>query len=201
VSGAAPGRLLGVDPGLRVTGWGVVERRGAGYALVGCGTIRPDPSGAIEARLRRLHEGVRGLIAQCAPGAVAVEEAFGGRNVRRAIRLGEARAVSILAAGLAGGPVHEVPPALVKKSVAGHGRAGKEAVRTAVLRALGADGPDDAVPAFDAADALALALTALTRLDARAHVPGGGLPIGRRRSVGRRGRWTVADVESLRRDR
>lgn len=186
-------RMLGVDPGSRVAGWGVVERtRQGALRLVGWGTLRPRADASFPARLRAIHEGLLEVLRVHAPTAVVVEEAFAGLNVRSAIKLGEARAVCVLAAELSGRPVHELTPALVKKVVAGHGQASKDAVRAAVLRVLGA-AADDAVPPHDAADALALALAAISRLDVpEALRPG---PIGRR---GGRRRWTLEDIERLR---
>lgn len=190
----APARVLGVDPGSRVTGWGVVERTaGGGLALVAWGALRPAADAAWPERLRTIHQGVLAALDAHAPEAVAVEEAFAGLNVKSAIRLGEARAVCILGAALRERPVHELPPALVKKVVAGHGQAGKDAVRDGVLRLLGraalVDGGD---APYDATDALALAVTALVRLE----VPPELAPA----SVGRRPRrrgWTAADLERL----
>ncbi len=197
---AAPGvvrRVLGIDPGSRVTGWGVVERAGAAHErprLVGCGTIRAPQDEPFPLRLARIHAGVRALLDEHAPDALVVEEAFGGKSVRSALRLGEARAVCVLAGALAARPVHELSPALVKKVVAGHGAAGKEAVRSAVLRAV--SHAPARVPALDAADALALALAALLRLEAPA-VLLGHAPIGRQAGQGRGRRWTLAHVEEL----
>lgn len=193
---AGAGRVLGIDPGIGTTGWGVVEPDGAaGWRLVAAGAIRPAPEDAIGLRLRAVHEGVTRVLREHAPAAVAVEEAFGGVNIRSAIRLGEARAVCLLAAAQADLPVHEVPPALVKKAVAGHGRAGKEAVRSAVLTLLRAQAlpGSDRLP-HDATDALALALTASTRMEVRRRL---GVPVGRRPRSGRRARWTAGDVERL----
>lgn len=200
-------RVLGIDPGSRVTGWGVVDRgdRGA-LALVAYGTIRTPAEATFSRRLRVVHEGLRVVIGEHRPDAVAVEEAFAGLNIRSAIRLGEARAVALLAAELSDLPVHELSPSLVKKVVAGHGQAGKDTVRGAVLRLLGLTsgafrraapgaGPDEdegrPVP-YDATDALALAVSAITRLDVPPELrPAvmGKKPRGRR--------WTMADVERL----
>lgn len=196
------GPVLGVDPGIGTTGWGVVAPGSGGRLhLVAAGTVRPDPGAPIGERLRTVHEGIVAALRLHRPVAVAVEEAFGGVNVRSAIRLGEARAVCLLAAAQAGLPAHELPPALVKKAVAGHGRAGKEAVRTAVLSALEAhaarleDGTLVAELPYDAADALALALTALSRLEARGALQS-DLPLGRRPGRGRR-KWSSDDLERL----
>ncbi|MCA8922419.1 MAG: crossover junction endodeoxyribonuclease RuvC [Planctomycetes bacterium] len=179
-------RVLGIDPGLRVCGWGVIDVVEEQLVYVDSGTLRPDPDAPILARLSVLQFGIRAVLDRLQPAAVAIEEAFAGRNVRSALRLGEARAACMLAAAGDGLPVHEIPPALVKKAVAGHGRASKDGVRDAVLRAL-------VVPealSYDAADALALALCALRRLESP--LPStGARPMGRRR----RGRkWTARDV-------
>lgn len=193
---SSTGRVLGVDPGSRVTGWGVVERDAVGgLRLVAFGTLRPKADAAFSRRLRVIHEGLLEVVREHDPGAVAVEEAFAGLNVRSAIRLGEARAVCVLAAELSDREVHELSPALVKKVVAGHGQAGKESVRAAVMRLLGMAASDETpedTPPYDAADALALAIAALSRLEVPVALRPG--PVGRRAK--RRG-WTLADVERL----
>lgn len=192
-------RVLGIDPGSRVLGWGVVERqapagadpRDEGYRLVACGTLRLQVDDPVPARLVVIHRGIAALIGEHAPQAVSVEEAFAGRNVKSAIRLAEARAVCLLAAEQAGLPIHELPPALVKKSITGHGRAGKETVRASVCRLLGES--VERVPALDAADALAVATCALVRAGLPFEFT--GRPVGRRR---RRGRgWTAQDIERI----
>lgn len=195
MSPAPPTRVLGIDPGSRVTGWGVVERREGQLKLVAHGTLRLG-DGAVSARLALIHKGIAELVSEHQPGAFAIEEAFLGRNVRSMMRLAEARAVSILAAELNTVQIHEVPPSLVKKSVTGHGRASKDAVRAAVMQLLGWD-PDSAAPAYDASDALAIGLCVLLRLGAPALgglAPGalGAKGVGRR-SRGRK-RWTAADL-------
>ena len=155
-------RVLGVDPGTRVTGWGVVDRQSGGLVFVGCGTIRPPVEATPAQRLSFVHKGLLEVLAEQTPDAVAVAEAFFGRNVRSAIRLAEARAVCLLASELSGHPVHELPPALIKKAVTGNGQASKETVRRAVLALLGWEG--DRLPAYDATDALAANLLRLDRL-------------------------------------
>lgn len=177
-----------------MTGWGVVERTDRGVLrLVAWGTLRQKADAPFSRRLRSIHEGLLEVLREHAPAAVAVEEAFAGLNVRSAIKLGEARAVCVLAAELADCAVHELSPALVKKVVAGHGQAGKDAVRAAVLRVLGVHAPTpEETPPFDAADALGLAVAAISRLDVPAHLRPG--PVGRRT---RSRRWTLADVEGL----
>ncbi|MGE0711879.1 MAG: crossover junction endodeoxyribonuclease RuvC [Planctomycetota bacterium] len=191
---AAPARVLGIDPGSRVTGWGVVEVAPGSARAVAWGTLRLDPEAPIEVRLEAIHRGVAAVLGEHDPGAVAVEEAFVGRNVRSAIRLAEARAVCLLAARFAGHGVHEVPPALVKKALTGHGQATKEAVRVAVMRSLGW-AEETRAPAYDAADALAIAVCVAWRLETPAALRPQG--VGRR---GRRGGWTLADVERQQRE-
>ena len=189
-SATSPTRVLGIDPGSRVTGWGVVERRAGQLRLVAHGTLRLGEDAAA-ARLGRIHKGVTSLLAEHEPQAFAIEEAFLGRNVRSMMRLAEARAVAILAAEVALCPIHEVPPALVKKSVTGHGRASKDAVRAAVMTLLSWD-PDAAPPAYDASDALAISLCVLLRLSSPVALALATQGVGRR-GRGRK-RWTAADL-------
>jgi crossover junction endodeoxyribonuclease RuvC len=188
-------RVLGLDPGTRVTGWGVVERVGLGMRLVGYGTIRPPASATPCERLEFIYDGLKGVIAEQRPQATCVEEAFAGRNVRSAFRLAEARAICMLISQQAGCAVHELPPALIKKAVTGHGRASKEGVRCAVLQIL--DWAEDAPPpALDASDALAGAICTLQRLQTPGALLAGGA-LGRRRRKRSR-RWTLEDVARVR---
>ena len=177
--------ILGVDPGTRVCGWGVVRR---GEELVALGVIEAPESLPIEQRLRTVFQGLVAVIAAHGPGLVAVEEAFFGKNVRSAIRLGEGRATALVAAALANVPVVELPASLVKKAVTGHGAATKEQVKTALEATLKGDLRERAkdLP-LDATDALALAFAA----HARGSAPGGP----RRRSKGRG--WTSEDLARL----
>lgn len=147
-------RVLGIDPGSRVCGWGLVERRDASIALRGSGTIRPPGSVAFAQRLRHLHEEARAVIARTAPDSIAIESVFHSRHARAALQLGHARGVLLLAAALADVPVFEYAPAAVKKALTGQGSATKEQVRTMVGILLGA--PFEG--AIDTSDALAIAL-------------------------------------------
>jgi crossover junction endodeoxyribonuclease RuvC len=150
--------VLGVDPGTAVTGYGVVREEHARNVLVECGVIRTSPRRPLPARLREIYLGIQELIAKHAPDAVAVEDAFFGRNVRTTVALGQARGVILLAAEEAARPVFEFPPAEVKKAVVGTGAATKEQVQymlATVLRLRGAPSP------ADAADGVAVALTGL----------------------------------------
>jgi crossover junction endodeoxyribonuclease RuvC len=151
--------VLGVDPGTAVTGYGVVQRgeRGAPQ-LLECGVIRTRARDPLPLRLRDIHEGIADVIARHRPDAVAVEGVFYARNVRTTVVLGHARGVILLAAALAGLPVHEFPPAEIKKAVVGTGAASKQQVQFMVAQLLRLRRPPQ--PA-DASDAVAAALCAL----------------------------------------
>jgi len=152
-------RVLGIDPGSRVTGWGVVEERGPGLRHVASGTIALGSRAALAARLAQLHAECVRLVGRWAPGAVAVERAFVARNVQSALRLGEARGAVLAAVAAAGTALHEYTPAEVKLATVGHGGADKLSIRRGVSVRLGV-GPG--LP-LDAADALAVALCHLDR--------------------------------------
>lgn len=148
--------ILGIDPGLRVTGFGVIEadERSAGYVASGCiraaGTDLPE-------RLRIIFEGVQALVAQHRPDEAAIENVFVQRNVSSALKLGQARGAAICALVTHGVSVHEYTPAQIKQSIVGLGNADKEQVRhmiCALLR-LGS------APRLDASDALACAMSHL----------------------------------------
>ena len=148
-------RVLGIDPGTAVTGYGVVRREGAGVMLTECGVIRTKPRDALAARLHDIYEGVRELIERHQPDAVCVEDVFYAKNVRTTVVLGHARGVILLAAQQAGLPIHEMPPAVIKKAVVGTGNATKEQVQFMVARLLRLKrAPEPA----DAADGVAAAL-------------------------------------------
>jgi crossover junction endodeoxyribonuclease RuvC len=147
-------RALGIDPGSRVTGWGVVERTGGGLRPLANGTIRLAGDGALPERLARLAGECAGLFAAWRPDVVVVERTFVAANVQSAFRLGEVRGVVLAAAAGAGLPVSEYAPAAVKLAAVGHGRADKESVVRGVTAVLRLAAP----PPSDAADALAVAL-------------------------------------------
>ncbi|MBI2536337.1 MAG: crossover junction endodeoxyribonuclease RuvC [Gemmatimonadetes bacterium] len=154
-------RVLGIDPGTAVTGYGVVEPAptlGCPGRLVECGIIRTDPRQPIWSRLEVLYDGVSELIARHRPTAVAIESVFYGKNARSTLTLGHARGVILLAAARAGLEIAEFPPATVKKSVVGGGGAAKAQVAYMVQQLLRLKRP----PApSDAADGVAVALTYL----------------------------------------
>lgn len=149
-------RVVGFDPGLEVTGYGVVEWCSGVIRLVEAGTVR-SRGVAIEERLASIHDGVREVIEELRPGALAVEQLFvHGKYPRTAILMGHARGVICLAAAQCGLGVQHYPPARVKRLLTGSGRADKGQMQRAVQRELGlATLPQPA----DAADALAVAIT------------------------------------------
>lgn len=152
-------RVLGIDPGTAVTGYGVVEpapRRPG--RLIECGVLRTSARAALPERLRVLHAGVVELLATHQPDVVAVESIFFAKNARTTLILGHARGVILLAAAEAGVRVAEFPPAIVKRAVVGRGRATKGQVAYMVQQLLRLERP----PApSDAADGVAIALAYL----------------------------------------
>jgi crossover junction endodeoxyribonuclease RuvC len=152
-------KVLGIDPGTAVLGYGVVEGgSGFGSRLLECGTLTTTPRDTLPARLRVIHDGMSALIARHAPDALAVESAFHGKNVRTTIALSHARGVILLAGEEAGLAIAEYSPAQVKKAVVGRGAAIKPQVSymlTQLLRLKAAPSPSDA------ADGVAVALTHL----------------------------------------
>lgn len=146
-------RILGIDPGLNATGWGLLEVSSDGTASLRWGTIRP-PRDQLAERLHQIYLGVADLLERLRPDAVAIERPFNHKNVKTAVILGQAQAAAIIAAAAARTPVHEYPPRQVKEAVAGLGSAEKSAVKQALIVRLGLDELD--APA-DAADALAVA--------------------------------------------
>lgn len=147
-------RLLGLDPGLRNTGWGVIDVDGNRLSHVAHGVVRSDGKESLATRLKQLHDGLREIIATYAPDGAAVEETFVNKNAFSTLRLGQARGVVLLVPALAGLPVSEYATNLVKKSIVGAGHADKNQVAEMVRRLL-----PGCVPAnSDAADALAVAI-------------------------------------------
>lgn len=146
--------VLGVDPGLSTTGYGLVEGTNPPRAHL-AGVIRTDPSDTTPHRLAELHLGLKQVIEGCRPDAMALETVFTNRNLQTAISVGRASGVALLTAAEYGVPVFEYVPTVVKSAVTGDGSANKVQVQTMVARLLGLTSPPE--PA-DAADALALAL-------------------------------------------
>lgn len=152
-------RVLGVDPGTAVTGYGVVDLApGRIGTLIECGVVRTPARAPLPDRLRALHDGVGEVIERHHPAVLAVESVFVAKNVRSTIALGHARGVILLAAALAGVDVAEFAPRAIKKAVVGTGDAQKPQVAFMVQQLLRLQRP----PApSDAADAVAVALTYL----------------------------------------
>lgn len=154
----APGalRVLGVDPGSRVCGYGVIEIRQQGrFGYVECGVLTARADAPMEQRLGEMARWLTDVITDLRPAAVAVEDVFSKVNVRSALALAQARGMVLAVAGMAGLTVHSYAPAVVKKAVTGRGRAPKEQVTAMVQALVGLRSP----PRADAADALAVAIT------------------------------------------
>lgn len=147
--------ILGLDPGLRRTGWGVIQADRGRLSFVAAGTVAPPTEADLADRLRVLHDGLAEIIAVQHPTAAAVEQTFVNKNPSATLKLGMARGVVLLAPALAGLPVAEYEPTLVKRAVVGTGRADKAQVQMMVRTLLPAAGD----PGADAADALAVAIT------------------------------------------
>jgi crossover junction endodeoxyribonuclease RuvC len=152
--------VLGIDPGLTTTGYGLV-RRGRTLEAVAAGVIKTDPGSTTPMRLYELHRQMSLLISEHQPEVMAIEQVFTNRNRHTAIGVGRAAGVAILAAAQAGIGVFEYVPTMVKAAVTGDGAAGKDAVQRMVARRLGLTDPPRPV---DAADALAVALCHLQSL-------------------------------------
>jgi crossover junction endodeoxyribonuclease RuvC len=145
-------RVLGVDPGTVITGWGVIDSARGRLRYVASGVIEAG-RGEVAARLALVYSELCGVIARHAPEVLSLERNFLALNVQSAFRLGEARGVAMAAAAGAGVRLFEYTPAMIKKAVVGHGRADKAAVTVAVSRLLAVD----AALRADEADALAAA--------------------------------------------
>ena len=146
-------RILGLDPGLRITGFGLVDQLGTQLRYVASGCIKTK-DGELPGRLKTLLDGVREVIATYQPDVVAVEKVFVNVNPQSTLLLGQARGAAISALVHGGLPVAEYTALQVKQAVVGHGKADKEQVQAMVVRLLNLPG----VPGADAADALACAI-------------------------------------------
>jgi crossover junction endodeoxyribonuclease RuvC len=150
-----PVRILGIDPGLRRTGWGVVTATGTKLAYVDCGVVTSDGDLPLALRLRELYEGITRIIEAFRPDEVSVEETFVNKDAQATLKLGHARAMALLVPALAGVPVYEYAANLIKKTVAGSGHAEKTQIQAMVKFLL----PKAEFKLADAADALAIAIT------------------------------------------
>ena len=156
-------RLLGLDPGLRATGWGVVEADGNRLTYVADGVVKTDSHASLAHRLAELFAGLQQVIVTYAPEQAAVEETFVNRNPASALKLGQARGVVMLAPAEIGLVVAEYPANVVKKSVVGAGHAAKQQIDAMVRMLL----PGCVAATPDAADALAVAICHAHHLSTR----------------------------------
>ncbi len=147
-------RTLGIDPGSRVTGYGVVEQAGSRIVRVDHGEIRIKNSESFTRCLSRIYDELTEVIDRTKPDAVALEDIFYGKNVKSLIKQGHVRGVALLAASRSGVPVHEYTPLEVKKAVVGYGQAEKHQVQMMIRAML--ELPETLPP--DASDALAVAI-------------------------------------------
>ena len=148
-------RILGIDPGLRCTGWGVIDFNQGRLQHIANGAIRPDPRATDADRLTAIYQGLLSVIADTDPDIAAIEEIFVAKSARSALRLGMACGVGILACGTAQILISEIAARAVKKAVVGTGGASKEQVQEMVVRLLQVRAEN-----ADAADALAIAIAA-----------------------------------------
>ena len=153
-------RILGIDPGSRCTGYGIIDVRGNNLSPVAWGVIRTDDSGTFPDRLLRIHESLNEVILRHQPTEAAVESVFLARNAASALKLGQARGAAIVTCRAHGLSVHEYAPREIKSAASGYGAASKEQVGGMVCRLLGIR---ERIPP-DASDALAMAFCrAVTR--------------------------------------
>jgi crossover junction endodeoxyribonuclease RuvC len=148
-------RILGIDPGLRRTGWGVIESDGNRLIFIACGSVETSERAPIAERLKTIHDGLSQVLADFAPAEAAVEQTFVNKDAGATLKLGQARGVAMLAPAMRGVTVAEYAPNQVKKTVVGAGHADKNQIRVMLGVLLPKADPATA----DAADALAIAIT------------------------------------------
>ena len=148
--------ILGLDPGTAITGFGLIDARGASYDLVEYGTLRTSPPASAAARLVTLYDALLELLHRVQPEQVAIEELFFNRNTTTAVPVGQARGVLLLGCAQQKLPIAEYTPLQVKQALTGYGRAEKQQIQYMVARLLRMDAPPKN---DDAADALAIAIT------------------------------------------
>ena len=159
-----PIRILGIDPGLRNTGWGVIEAAGTRLTYVGCGSIHTDAATSLAERLALIHRSIARLVDDERPAEAAVEEPFVTRDPQSTLKLGQARGAALAALALMELPVAEYAANLIKKTVVGVGHAEKAQVQMMVKMLL----PASQAKSPDAADALAVAICHASHRTARA---------------------------------
>lgn len=148
-------RIIGIDPGLRRTGWGVIDTDGVRLGYVACGVVTSEADGGLGLRLRQLFDGLSGVLAEFSPAEAAIEQTFVNRDASATLKLGQARGIALLVPALAGLAIAEYAPNAVKKTVVGAGHGDKTQIRAMVKCLLPRAVPDSP----DAADALAIAIT------------------------------------------
>jgi crossover junction endodeoxyribonuclease RuvC len=148
-------RILGIDPGLRHVGWGLIEAEGSRLVYVGCGSIETRPDLSLAERLAQIHRGLTALIEETRPQEAAVEETFVNRDPQSALKLGQARGIALAVPALLGLLVAEYAANVVKKTIVGAGHAEKAQIAMMVKMLL----PACQIASPDAADALAVAIT------------------------------------------
>lgn len=149
-----PIRVIGIDPGLRRTGWGVIETLGNRLTFIASGTVTSDNKKGLAERLVQLHDGLTNIMELQKPEEAAVENTFVNKDAGATLKLGQARGIALLVPSLAGLSVAEYAPNLVKKTVVGTGHAEKEQIRVMVKILM----PRATFDTDDAADALAIAI-------------------------------------------
>jgi crossover junction endodeoxyribonuclease RuvC len=150
-----PVRIIGIDPGLRRTGWGVIETEGNRLIFIGCGSVEPPDHLPLASRLLAIHEGLAAVLGDFRPAEAAVEQTFVNKDGVATLKLGQARGVAMLAPAMFGIEVAEYAPNQVKKTVVGAGHADKNQIAVMLKILLPKAEPKSA----DAADALAIAIT------------------------------------------
>lgn len=146
--------ILGIDPGTRVTGYGILAKTPSGLSHIDHGEIRPPSKSILSAALKEVFESLMALVSAHRPDALVIENIFYGKNVKSLIRQGHLRGVALLVGPLSGLPVYEYSPLEIKQAVVGYGRAEKHQVQQMVTALLRLDSP----PPPDASDALAMAI-------------------------------------------
>jgi crossover junction endodeoxyribonuclease RuvC len=150
-----PIRILGIDPGLRRTGWGMIASEGNRLVFLGCGSLATQDGAALASRLLAIHDGLRRVVDEHAPHEAAVEATFVNKDASATLKLGQARGIAMLVPAIAGLPVAEYAPNLVKKTIIGVGHGEKAQIRMMIGVLLPKANPRS----HDAADALAIAVT------------------------------------------
>jgi len=148
-------RIIGIDPGYAILGWGVIEYAASRYRLLDCGAVKTDKGTEWPERLKAVYAGLVVIIEQYRPEICAIEELFFNSNQKTAIKVGEARGAAVLACANAGLPVFEYTPLQVKQALTGYGRADKHQMQEMVRQILGLEQPPKP---DDAADAVAIAI-------------------------------------------